>query len=198
LFIILNIIATAVPINPEHLKGMEDAYNLITQANNDMITLWLKYTFLTWQWWLGVFLSIAPWMVWIIVRKKDSTDRLLLAGLLAMLISSWFDILGIIFGLWSYYYGVVPFSPAFVPWDFTLLPVTIMLSLQYKFNMGPIKRAIAFAAVSSFIIEPFFVWIGFYNLKHWHFMYSFPIIIIIYLLCDWFSKMSRFEKKPNK
>jgi len=185
-------------MNPEHLKGMEDAYNLITQANNDMITLWLKYTFLTWQWWLGVFLSIAPWIVWIIVRKKDSTNRLLFAGLLAILISSWFDILGIIFGLWSYYYSVVPFSPAFVPWDFTLLPVTIMLSLQYKFNIGPIKRAIAFAVLSSFIIEPFFVWIGFYNPKHWQYIYSFPIMIIIYLLCDWFSKMSRFEKISNK
>jgi len=192
----LNLIPVAVSMTPEHLKGMEDAYSLITQANNNMITLWLKYTFLTWQWWFGLFLSIAPWITWIFLRKKESTNRLLFAGLLAILISSWFDILGIIFGLWSYYYSVVPFSPAFIPWDFTLLPVTIMLSLQYKFNMGPIKRAIAFSILSSFIIEPFFVWIGFYNPKHWEYIYSFPIIIVIYLLCDW-SKKSRFDKLPE-
>ena len=41
----------------EYKKGMEVAYSLISQANNDMISLWLRHTFLTWQWWFGLSLS---------------------------------------------------------------------------------------------------------------------------------------------
>jgi len=44
----------------EYFKAMEDSYNLVSQANNEMISLWLKYTFLTWQWWVGVCLTIIP------------------------------------------------------------------------------------------------------------------------------------------
>lgn len=181
-------------MNNEYLKGMEDAYNLISQANVNMISIWLKYTFLTWQWWFGVCLTIIPWVLWLILRRKESTNRLLFTGLFVILISSWFDIIGILFGLWSYYYNVVPFSPAFIPWDFTLLPVTIMFLLQIKPKISPIIKAIVLSVVSSFIVEPFLVWIGVYNPKHWKYIYSFPIIIVIYLVSDWLSKRSHFEK----
>ena len=86
-------------MNSECTKAMEDAYSLISQANKDMIDIWLKYTFLHWQWWLGVSLAIVPWTLWIIFRKKESTNRLLFAGLFVILISSWLDLMGILFGL---------------------------------------------------------------------------------------------------
>lgn len=181
-------------MNNEHIKRMEDAYNLLTQSNNDMISLWLKYTLLTWQWWLGVCLAIIPWVLWLILRRKESTNRLLYTGLFVILISSWLDCIGIHFGLWSYYYNVVPFSPAFMPWDFTLLPVTIMFLLQFKPKISPIIKAIGFSIFSSFIAEPFFVWLEMYNPKHWKYIYSFPIFIVIYLVSDWFSKRPNFEK----
>lgn len=178
----------------EYIRGMEDAYNLISQANNTMINLWLKHTFLSWQWWLGVSLSIIPWIFWIIFRKKESTNRLLLTGFFAILITSWFDVMGILFSLWSYYHNVVPFSPAFVPWDFSLFPVTIMFLLQIKPKVSPIIKAIGFSVYSSFISEPFFTWIEIYNPKHWKYIYSFPIIIAIYLISDWFSRRPHFER----
>lgn len=181
-----------------YINGMERAYSLILQANHLMISLWLKNTFLHWQWWLGVCLAIIPWVLWLIFRKKESTNRLLFTGFFVMLIASWLDLMGILFGLWSYYHNVVPFSPAFVPWDFTLLPVSIMFLLQVKPQMSPIIKAIAFSIFSSFIGEPFFVWIGIYNPKHWEYIYSFPIVIVIYLVSDWFSKRPHFEKLQSK
>lgn len=51
-------------MEPAYNKGMENAYTLISQANKDMIGLWLKYTFLSWQWWFGVWLTIIPWILW--------------------------------------------------------------------------------------------------------------------------------------
>ncbi len=181
----------------DYIKGMENSYSLISQANDEMIHLWLSNTFLTWQWWLGVSLATVPWVIWIIFRRKESTNRLLLAGLFAILISSWLDIMGILFGLWSYHYNVVPFSPAFVPWDFTLLPVTIMFFLQIKPYIKPLIKATVFSVCSSFIAEPIFVWIGIYNPKHWEHIYSFPIVIAIYLICDWISKRNHFERLEN-
>jgi len=173
---------------------MEHAYNLISQANSDMIKLWLKHTFLTWQWWVGVALTIVPWILWAIIRKRESSNRLLFVGFFVMVISSWLDLMGILFGLWSYYDNVVPFSPAFLPWDFTLLPVTIMFLLQIKPKVSPIIKAIAFSIFSSFVAGPFFVWIGTYNPKHWKYIYSFPIVVVIYLVSDWLSKRIHFEK----
>ena len=184
-------------MNNEHIIVLEKAYSLITQANVDMIDNWVKYTFLTWQWWFGLSLAIIPWTTWIIFRKKESTDRLLLAGFLVIIISSWFDLIGILFGLWSYHYNVIPVSPSFAPWDFTLLPVSIMFLLQIKPQINPIIKGIMFAAFSSFIIEPFFVWIGLYNPKHWEHIYSFPVILVIYLVADSISKRSKFERLQN-
>jgi len=180
-------------MNTDHIKALEESYNLISKANVEMIDNWLKYTFLTWQWWLGLSLAIMPWVVWLIFRKKESTDRLLFAGLFVVIISSWFDIVGILFGLWSYHYNVLPFSPSFAPWDFTLLPVAIMFALQIKPKINPFIKGIVFAAFSSFVIEPFFVWIGLYNPKHWEHIYSFPVILIIFLLAHRISKRSKFE-----
>jgi hypothetical protein len=181
-------------MNNEHFTRTEAVYNSISQANVEMIKVWLKYSFLTLQWWLGVCLAIIPWVLWMIFRKKESTNRLLFVGFFVMLISSWLDLIGILFGLWSYDFNVVPFSPAFVPWDFTLLPISIMFFIQIKPKVSPIIKGIAFSVFSSFIAEPFFVWIGTYNTKHWKYVYSFPIVIVIYLLSDWLSKRPYFER----
>lgn len=173
---------------------MEHAYSLIIQADQEMLQMWLQYTVFAWQWWLGVSLSILPWVIWIIFRKKDSSDRLLLAGFFVMLIASWFDLLGICHGRWSYYMNVVPVSPAFVPWDFTLLPVVIMLTIQIKPHLSPVIKALFITLFSSFVVEPFFVWIGLYNPKHWEYIYSVPILFVIYLIAHWLAHRSGFER----
>lgn len=182
----------------EYLRKMEEAYSLISQANKDMISLWFKGTFLGWRWWLGLCLSIIPWALWFKFRKKDSTDRLLFAGFFVILISSWFNLIGILFGWWSYYYNVVPFSPALVPWDFTLLPVAVMTLIQIGPRVNPILKAIGFSMFSSFVVEPFFIFLRMYNAKNWKHIYSLPIIFCIYLISDWFSKRPHFTRIQNK
>lgn len=177
-----------------YIQNMEAAYSLIHKADLLMTKLWLNYVLYGWRWWIGVFLMLAPWALWFIFRKKDSSDRLLYAGLFTILISSWFDVLGILFGLWSYYFPVVPFSPAFVPWDFSLLPVITMFFLQYKPEINPYLKAVIYAAIGSYFAQPLFVWMGYYNPKHWEHYYSLPIFFIIYLVAHKFSVATHFEK----
>lgn len=74
-------------MDSEYIKGIEGSYSLISQANNEMISLWLKHTLFTWQWWMGVCLSTIPWILWTLFRKKESTNRLLFVGFFVILIS---------------------------------------------------------------------------------------------------------------
>jgi len=181
-------------MNPQYIQEMEVTYSLIHEAYQLNMTLWLKYVLFGWRWWLQVGLTIIPWILWFKFKKKDSNDRLLYAGLIVIIISGWLDVLGILFGLWSYYYKVVPFSPAFEPWDFTLLPVVTMVFLQYKPQISPYLKAVIFSVITSFIAEPIFIWLGYYNPKHWELYYSFPIYIVIYLIAYKLSIATRFEK----
>ncbi len=181
-------------MDPQYIQQMETAYKLITQADQIMTAAWLKDVLFTWRWWVEVFLSIAPWVLWFKYRKKGSGSRLLYAGLFAMLIASWFDVLGLLFGIWSYYYPVVPFSPAFAPWDFSLLPVITMFFLQYKPQISAWLKALIYGGIASFMVQPLFVWMGYYNPKDWHHYYSFPIFMIIYLIAHKFAQATAFEE----
>lgn len=176
-----------------NLKELEKAYQLTSQANDMMIKYWLENVLWTWRWWLGLFLTTVPWGIWYMIRKKDSTHRLLFVAFFIMLITSWLDLVGILFGTWFYKEAVIPISPSFIPWDITLLPVSVLVFLQFKTNISPFIKAVIFSGISSFAIQPLFVILGFYVPTHWHHYYSFPIFIIIYILADWISKRRKFE-----
>lgn len=163
-------------------RQMDDAYYLVEKANDHMTRIYMDHVLFTWQWWVALFLCIAPWVLWIIYRKKDSTWRLLSSGMFVMLISSWLDSVGSSFDFWHYHYDVLPTIPSYEPWDFTLMPVTIMFLLQIMPNINPFLKAVVFGILSAFVAEPFFTWIGLYHTENWKFIYSFPIYIVIYLI----------------
>ena len=175
------------------LKKIDDLYNSITQISKQMIKLWYAHILFTWQWWLLLALTIIPWIFWIIIRKKESTNRLLFCAFFVIIISCWLDFIGIQFGLWSYYIQVIPFIPSYVTLDFSLLPVTILLVLQIKPDFNPIIKAICFSAVTSFIMQPIFVWLNIYNPRNWKHYYSFPIFIVIYLIAHFLSRRKNFK-----
>jgi len=182
-----------LPTNIEQIDSMQEAYNAIHDIHKNVVRIWMENSLFTWKWWLGVGLTIIPWVIWIIIHKKDSTDRLLYAGLATVLIASWLDFIGIAFGLWSYSYSVVPAMPAYIPWDLSLIPTIIMLLIQYKPTLHPLIKAIFFGGMSAFVGGPFFTWIDLYNMHEWKSIYSFGIYIIVYLFTHYMSKRSRFN-----
>ncbi|WP_391557900.1 CBO0543 family protein [Robertmurraya sp.] len=186
-----------MPNIEDYLKKADKVYDRIAAVHDDKLELWIDHVVFTWQWWLGVFLTVIPWVIWFYVRKKDSTFRLITAGMFVIIISSWLDFVGVVRGFWHYNYDVIPTLPAFIPWDFTLLPVTVMLFLQFKPQMNPLIKGIVFAALSSFVGEPLFVWLKVYEPEKWKYIYSFPILICIYLIAYFISKRNEFEKIKN-
>ncbi|MBP3951569.1 CBO0543 family protein [Bacillus suaedae] len=167
---------------------MKDIMNEFTTVQMEHFSYWREHTLWHWEFWVLLFLAVAPWVVWFIIRKRGSEARLLLSGAFAVIVASWFDFLGIAFGLWEYKAMLIPTIPSFMPWDISVVPVSIMIWLQFKPRMNPFIKAFSFSVIASFIGEPIFIWIGLYNPIHWSHLYSFPIYILIYLLAYKISK----------
>jgi uncharacterized membrane protein YoaT (DUF817 family) len=116
-------------------KEMTKVYDLLKEATNLHIEIWTKHVFLTGKWWFLFALVVVPWVTWVIFRKQESSDRLLYAGSFTMLIAMWMDNVGARLGFWYYTYEFIPLSPAFKPWDLSLIPVTVMFFIQFKPNI---------------------------------------------------------------
>lgn len=180
-------------LSPEIHEEFIRVYELVEQAREIKTMLWLDHVVFTWRWWIGVGLAIIPWIIWIVLRKRESTNRLLFVGLFVILISSYLDFLGIQLGLWRYKFEDLPTIPSYIPWDVSVLPVTVMLFIQYKPRLSPVFKALVFAALASFIGEPLIVWLEIYEPVRWSSLYSFPIYTVIYLISHYLSKRENFK-----
>ncbi|TVY07363.1 CBO0543 family protein [Paenibacillus cremeus] len=184
-----------IPIqDPEKVKKVGTFFEEIAETTKEYIHYWTTNTLFHWDFWLSWSFAIVPWILWVRYRKKESTGRLLFVGFFALIISSWFDFIGVELGLWYYSGLAIPTIPSYVPWDFCLIPVFIMFLLQIKPHASALMKAVIFAVASAFIAEPLFLWLGFYRMVKWHLWWSFPIFIVIYLICNRLSKMKRFDE----
>jgi hypothetical protein len=168
--------------------------NGIEHLIDKKIQIWTDYVLFSGLWWMGLGLSIIPWIIWFVIRKRDSTDRLLYIAFYVMAIAVVSDILGDQFGLWHYRYHVIPVIPTYFPWDVTLMPVTIITLIQIKPKMNPWFKAVVFSLLASYVAEPFFDWLGVYEPKHWRYSYSVPLQIIFYMSAHALSKRNQFSK----
>jgi hypothetical protein len=174
-------------------KQTQELYLKLHDAHVQYLHLWENQIVFTWRWWFGVALIIIPWSFWLVIRKKDSSSRLLHAGLVAIILSSFLDMIGVVLALWSYPISVFPIMPGYIPYDFCALPVATMLFIQFLPKIKAIYKALVYGAIGGFVFEPMMNWIGVYNKKEWKSYYSFPILVAIYLVCNYFAKKKIFE-----
>lgn len=179
--------------NQELINIIDTNANAIEKLIDEKINIWLKYVLFSPLWWLGVALTIIPWVLWYIYRKKQSTDRLMYVGFFVITIALMLDILGDQLGLWHYRFNVIPMLPTYFPWDVSLMPVSIMALIQVKPKANPWIKALLFALVTSYLAEPFFDWLKLYEPSHWRYSYSVPIQIAIYMTANYISKRNKFS-----
>lgn len=161
-------------------------------------TIWKDGMLFTWQWWLLLALAVLPWVAWCFRRKKDSTNRLLYVGFFSILVAKLLDTIGANFELWNYPLKLIPLMPPFFPWDTTMMPVAVMAFIQYKPSIKPAIKAVVFAAIAAFVIEPLAEWLGLYRPILWKHFYSFPFYFVIYMAADWLSRRGHFERINQK
>lgn len=155
--------------------------------------LWMDETFLHWDWWLSVLFSVGSWGFWIFYRKKESTHRLLYAGIFIIALSLCLDYIGTALGLWYYNGKLTPSFPAWLPYNLCMLPVSIMFLIQTKPHIAGWKKGIFYGLVTAFIGEPIFVWLGFYVMTGWHYIYSILPYALIYIFAEWLTKRDTFQ-----
>ncbi|MDF2961353.1 MAG: hypothetical protein K0S39_3088 [Paenibacillus sp.] len=172
---------------------IDQLYEQVEKAHKELCAIWRQDILFTWQWWLLFVLFISAWTLWITCRKKQSTSRLLFAGFTVLILSSWFDFVGTALGFWSYRIVLVPTIPSFFILDFTLLPISVMLLLQYKPDANPYVKAAVFGLLTALIGEPAVIWLGTYHPIHWHLWCSIPIYTVIYWIAYKMSRSGRFE-----
>ncbi|KRE82452.1 hypothetical protein ASG89_14440 [Paenibacillus sp. Soil766] len=175
----------------EHIDNNANQIHLLIEQK---IAFWKEHVVFSGLWWFGVLLSIVPWIIWFLVRNKNSTDRILYVGFFVMSISVFLDILGDQFGYWHYRFNVIPIVPTYLPWDLTLMPVTIMFLIQIKPKVNPYFKALLFALLTSYAAEPFIKWLMIYNPIEWKFSYSVPIQFVIYLAAHYLSRRNKFKE----
>ncbi|KON88099.1 hypothetical protein AF332_15625 [Sporosarcina globispora] len=178
-------------------KGLvksEKAFEQYTQINTAFADIVKNEFMTTWQWWFGIALFIVPWLIWFKYRKKDSTGRLLLAGLLTIIISLTIDLAALSLGLWSYPMILLPLAPfLLLPYHFSLAPVGVMFALQIKPRMNSLLKGIIFSAIAAFGGMNFFNAIDFYDPKSWSTLYDFVIFLSLYYTGYWITRMESFN-----
>lgn len=172
---------------------MQRGLDLINQGYTIREEIWRQQVLFTWRWWLGLSLAVLCWVVWLIFRKRNSTDRLLFGGFFVMIISLSLDAIGIQFKAWHYLYPVIPAIPAYLPYDLSLIPVIIMTLIQVRPEMKPLTKGFIFALFTSFIGEPIFEFLNVYDPIFWKHAYSFPFYFVIYLIADFLTKRKNFD-----
>jgi xanthine/uracil permease len=174
------------------LQRIEESHAMFFKAYMNKFEVWKELILFSWQWWFGVLLSFVLVILWLKIRRKDSTDRLIYAGIMVASLATFLDITGTFFGLWKYSYEVLPWGPWYFPWDYVLIPISVMLLLQVKPNVSPLLKALLFATVSTFIGLPVFDFLGLYQPLEWKYIYSFPIQVIIYLVGHYFAYKRKY------
>ncbi|RBW67832.1 CBO0543 family protein [Bacillus taeanensis] len=187
-------------MNPPKIykEELNKVFELMNKAQTLKWEVWQEYVIFTAHWWAGIFLTIIPWILWIFFHKKESTNRMLFVGFFIMLISSFLDFLGVRLGLWLYYYDIIPFIPAYFPWDCTLIPVLVMFFIEVKPKTNPLLKALLFGSLTAFVAEPLFEFVGLYKPLKWEHIYSFPIFTSLYLIAHFLSKRKNFQELVNK
>ncbi|MFC3038736.1 CBO0543 family protein [Virgibacillus xinjiangensis] len=168
-------------------------YNELSQLSQNHLFFWSQEILFSWHWWISVALSLLPWLLWWFFRPRESTMRLLTVGFFIMLLSTVLDLVGLACGFWYYPYQVTPFFHGFLPWNNTLMPVTVMLLLLVpRFSL--LSKAVTFGLLTSFVGEPLFIWMGLYVQLGWHHFYSLPIYTMLYILSHLIFHATSFKR----
>ena len=176
---------------------LDEVYKTLARDNSKLTDIWLTHILFSWRWWLLVGLSIIPWIIWIKFRNKDNTVKLLFVGLVVGMASNFLDTMGVTLNLWHYDWKIFPLMPLYWPWDYTLLPVTIMLMLQFKTKINKYIKAIFFAFMCAFVFEPLFSSLGMYHIIHWQCWYSFIIYFLLYIFFNHLYNSKLLQHQSN-
>lgn len=168
--------------------------NQLLDAREFKMSIWKEYVLFDWHWWFGVLVTFISIFLWIKFRDRATTANLLLAGFTSSILSALLDTTGNFFGWYDYRYDVIPMTPNYVPWDFFVLPVLVMFTIQFFPKVNVYIKGIILSALISFVGLPILNWMNIYKAMNWNYFYSFGLMYIIFILSYLMSSKVKNQK----
>ncbi|MFX3623287.1 MAG: CBO0543 family protein [Ectobacillus sp.] len=160
---------------------LNKGFELISKGNQLYQKLWANEIVFSWRWFLAVFLTVFPWVLWLRYKDKKNAKRYFVSGLIIALTATFLDIAGLSFDLWRYNVQVVPALAGVFPWNATMLPVSFMFAYQWKKESNSMIKGIFVALAVTWIGEPFSDFLGLVNHLRWKHLYSLPIYYLLFV-----------------
>lgn len=149
---------------------------------------WVKYEVFTWQWWIGVACVVIPLLfLWKLINRRRILE-ITAFGFMVNVLATFLDVMGSELLLWNYTLRLLPQTPLLFPVDFIIVPIIYMLIYQRYLAWKQFLFASTIVALAlAFIVEPLAVYIKQYQLISWHYIYSFPIYILMVIFAKFFA-----------
>lgn len=144
------------------------------------LSQWKTEMLYTWRWWLLVGLTAIPLLIWLMILDKKRAIEITLYGCLISIMADILDNIGTELLWWSYPIKLIPIVVPFYTPDSILVPAVLMVVYQYfsrRWGQFLISNLVAGAGL-SFVAEPIFVWLGFYQLHDWRLVYSYLFYMV--------------------
>jgi hypothetical protein len=191
-----------VILNTDQTKLLEQIRKLHEKVSNTTLDYWMAYSNLnTWQFWITLAILMLPLIaLYFLIDRRQA----LLIGFFGFNIHLWFhyfDIFCVTHGLVTYPYKVIPFLPASVSLDSSLVPVTFMLLYQWtlKHRRNYYLYATAYSIFLSFLLKPALVTFGLFRLyKGLNYFYIFLLYMVVHLLSKWITDLFLYFQRERK
>lgn len=156
------------------MNTIETIHQLRLQLWNISYSDYLNQALFSYQWWGIVALLIIFYILWWKLVDKTRLIEILLFGSFVTVMSTLFDLWGISAARWQYNIGLLPFQLAPFPFDYSVVPILLMISYQYSSSwLTYIINSSLSSAFISFVVGPLFRYFGIMSYFDWNFIYFF-------------------------
>lgn len=162
---------------------------------------WYNHSFLTYQWWAMILITIIPWFIWWKFADKKRLMEIFLFGLLIMFTTVLLAPIKQNLNFWQFFHSIHwSLSTPLYPYEITLLPVIYMFVYQFSKNWTSyVIGTFLVTCLFVFIVMPLFIKLNFILFVSYrsHFIAMISLIIIA-VLSRWliYSHFSRKACKP--
>lgn len=161
-----------------NMNTTEIVHQLRLELWNVTYARYLTQELFSWQWWGIVAMLVFLYVVWWRFVDKSRLVEIMLFGSFISVSAAVVDIWGVTTAHWQYNIRLLPLLPAPFPFDFTAVPILLMLTYQYNRTWGSyLAWSAAVAALFSFGVGPLLQATGVSSIFNWRLGYFFVILM---------------------